>query len=386
MIKNQSHLFSLPTNSTYLNVAYQAPLLKTVEQAGIDTLRKKVFPVHITREDFFEPGERLKQQFSQLINAGDPERVAIIGSASYGLSTAAKNIPYQKGQNIVLVDEQFPSNIYPWKRVAEENDLEIRLIQPPASNNRGEQWNAGILAAIDENTIVVSMGHVHWADGTKYDLETVSAKVHAHDGYLVIDGTQSIGALPFDVQVIQPDMVICAAYKWLLGPYSMALAYFNERFDNGVPIEENWINRKDSDQFEKLVAYEDQYRPKAGRYNMGECSSFVNVAMLNTALEQILDWGVANIQAYCKSIIDPVIPKFIEAGFNIEDEAFRSNHLFGIRFPEGTDATKLKEKLANKSVFVSVRGNSIRVAPHVYNDVGDLERLFDVLMTPLLAN
>lgn len=380
----QKHLFSLPDDVAYLNVAYQCPFLKTVEEIGIQSLRKKNFPIHITRESFFDPPQELKGAFSKLINAQDPERVAILASASYGLSTVAKNVPLEKGQNVVLIDEQFPSNYYPWKRCADECEAELREVASPIqSQGRGQAWNEAFLAAIDENTAAVSMPHVHWADGTKFDLKAIGEKCRSVGALFIIDGTQSIGALPFDLQEIQADAVICAGYKWLFGPYAIAVGYFGPRFDGGVPIEENWINRKDSDQFEKLVSYQAAYQPKAARYNVGESSNFIMVPMLTTSINQLMDWGVENIQNYCQALQEPFLEELTALGCTLEDPEYRSYHLFGIRLPGGVDVIKLKDDLAARNVFVSIRGDSVRVAPHVYNESKDFEMLVEALRANL---
>ncbi|NNE56021.1 MAG: aminotransferase class V-fold PLP-dependent enzyme, partial [Flavobacteriales bacterium] len=216
-------------------------------------------------------------------------------------------------------------------------------------------------------------------------LKAIAKKVHYYGGYLIVDGTQSIGALPFDVKEIDADVVICAGYKWLLGPYAIALGYFNERFDGGTPIEENWINRKDSDQFENLINYQSDYQPKAGRYNVGENSNFIYVAMLNRSMAQILEWGVDNIQEYCANLLEPFVNRFGELGCTIEESKFRSSHLFGIRIPGDVDVKRLKDELANRNIFVSIRGDSVRVSTHLFNEPRHLEMLHEALSDVLSA-
>ncbi len=195
------------------------------------------------------------------------------------------------------------------------------------------------------------------------------------DAYLIIDGTQSIGALPFDQKKIQADAIICAGYKWLLGPYSIGVAYYGPRFDNGIPIEENWINRYESENFQNLVNYQDNYKPKAARYSVGEQSNFILIPMQLRALEQILEWGVYNIQNYCKELTEKPLGEIQSLGVDLEDAEYRAHHLFGLYLDDHFDLPKLKEILAENKVFVSFRGNAIRVAPHVYNHQKDLEVL-----------
>jgi len=178
---------------------------------------------------------------------------------------------------------------------------------------------------------------------------------------------------------IQADAVICAGYKWLLGPYSLGLAYYGDYFNAGKPIEESWINRQFSEDFSSLVNYQGSYKEKANRYSVGEHSNFILVPMLSRAIGQIENWGVANIQAYCKDISSHVVEDIKEIGCYIEDDADRVQHLFGIGLPEKMNTTKLKEILAREKVYVSFRGDFLRIASHLFNTSEDFDKLMHCL-------
>ncbi|HWA32534.1 MAG TPA: aminotransferase class V-fold PLP-dependent enzyme, partial [Cyclobacteriaceae bacterium] len=227
-----------------------SPLLKTVEKKGMEGLQKKRNPFAISAQDFYTDGDMLREKFASLINVRDSKRIAIIPSVSYGLATVAKNFKVSAGENMIVAAEQFPSNYYPWERVAKETKAELRTVSPPdVPQGRGKKWNERILEAIDSRTRMVAIGNVHWADGTLFDLLQIRRRTRDVGALLIIDGTQSVGALPFDAEIIQPDALICAGYKWLMGPYSIGMAYYGEYFDGGTPVEESWINRKDSVDF-----------------------------------------------------------------------------------------------------------------------------------------
>ena len=357
-----------------------SPQLKSVTEAGMLALQRKSSPQQITVDDFFADRQRVKNLFSEMINAGDPERVAIIPSVSYGMANAAANIPLTAGDEIVLIEEQFPSNVYTWKKVAQDTGAKIRMVgPPPLKAGRGELWNKRLLDAITKDTRVVALPQIHWADGTRYDLEAVRKKLDAQNAYLILDGTQSIGAYPYDNQLIQADVVICAGYKWLMGPYSIGVAYYNERFDSGNPIEDNWMNRLNSENFAGLTQYQENYQPKAARYTVGESSNFVLIPMLAAALEQVLKWGPSHIQSYCDGLVQDVIPAIREKGYFIEEEAWRASHLFGIYLNAEMQMADLKARLQQAGIFVSYRGEAIRISPHVYNSKADLHQLLNSL-------
>jgi selenocysteine lyase/cysteine desulfurase len=376
--------FSLPKALTYLNCAYMSPLLKSVEKAGVRGVRLKRNPAAIRPEDFFTTTSLLKNEFARLINVADADRISIIPSASYGLATVTKNLKISKGQHVLVAAEQFPSNYYPWQTACAEVGAELKVVSPPKDfKDRGKKWNERVLESITGDTRAVAIAHSHWTDGTVFNLEAIRKRTSEVGALLVVDGTQSVGALPFDTAKIKPDALICAAYKWLFGPYSIGLAYYGEYFNDGKPIEENWIHRRDSENFSRLVNYESHYQPGASRFGVGEHSNFVLVPMALKAIEQINRWGAANIQEYCKIITEPAIERLRAKGFLLEELPYRSSHLFGVRHEKGLDPEKVRQKLDKFKVQVSVRGSAIRVSPNVYNDEQDLSRLIKVLISEI---
>lgn len=384
MLSNRQKDFSLPKSITYLNGAYMSPMLKSVEKAGVEALRKKRNPTLITPEDFFTESEKLRVAYAKLINVKDSKRIAIIPSVSYGIANVTRNVHIERGQHILVAAEQFPSNFYPWEMLCRENGATVKIVSPPNSRvDRGKHWNERLLEAIDINTKVVALGNIHWADGTRFDLVAIRKRTDEVGALLVIDGTQSVGALPFDVEKVQCDALICAGYKWLLGPYSIGLAYYGDYFDKGKPIEENWINRERSEDFSGLVNYQQNYQPGALRYEVGEHSNFILVPMLLKAIEQLNAWTPESIQEYCRSITRKAIEELVDKGFWIEDETYRASHLFGIRLPLELQMQQVKEALLKKKIYVSYRGDAIRIAANVYNTKDDLKKLVSVISTLL---
>jgi selenocysteine lyase/cysteine desulfurase len=382
MLQNQRSAFSIPSDTTFLNNAYLGPLPKTVEAAAIEALKKKRNPGQITAMDFFTESDLLRKEYAKLVNTKETQRIVIIPSVSYGIANVVRNTRLVKGDEVIVVSEEFPSDYYPWARLCEETGATLKTIQAPDTlDRRGEQWNIRILEGINKNTKVVSMSNVHWADGTLFHLADIRKRTKDVGAALVIDGTQSIGALPFDIQEVQPDALICAGYKWLLGPYSIGLAYYGERYDNGVPVEESWMNRLNAEDFRSLVQYNPQYKPGSLRYEVGEHSNFIYVPMMIEALKLINKWKPANIQKYAKSITTDAIGKLRNAGFWIEDEDSRGQHLFGIRVPKNTDLDKVIGKFKKNKVFVSFRGDAIRAAVNVYNSKGDMDKLASLLLS-----
>ncbi|GAA4237285.1 aminotransferase class V-fold PLP-dependent enzyme [Postechiella marina] len=383
-MQNLKHLFDLPNHITYLNTATMSPLLKSTNLAGKKAIDKKSVPFTITSNDFFSPLNLLKKQFAKLINTNEPERIAAIPSASYGIATVANNIVLNAGDEILIVEDQFPSNFYAWQRLVEKYNAKIITIaKPKGKKNRGKNWNIDILNSITEKTAVIAIGHIHWADGTLFNLKAISKKAKTKNALLIVDATQSLGALPFSIKNIQPDAVICAGYKWLFGAYAYGLAYYGPYFDDGIPIEENWSNRVNSDNFADLTNYQSEYKIQAARYNSGENANFIAVAMLQDSISNILEWTPEYIQLYCQEISQHIIKPLTKLGCQIEDSEYRANHLFGIELPNNIDLTTLKAQLEKHRIFVSIRGNYIRVSCHLFNTKEDFTILLQCLTSIL---
>ncbi len=375
----QRSAFDLEAGISYLNCAYQSPLSKKVVAAGVEGLLKKTTPYKITMDDFFQPIEILKSKFASLINLDDPQRLAYHPSASYGFAIIARNLTIKKKGNIIIPASQFPSNYYAFAELAKTHEIEIKLVAPPHQFiDRTTAWNRAILEAINERTICVTLDHSHWHDGTIFDLKKIREKCQEYQAVFIVDGTQSIGALPFDLEEIKPDALICAGYKFLMGPFSCAISYFSDFFDEGIPIEFNWINRKQSDDFASLSEYQDNYRPKAYRYNVGEFSNFILLPMLSASIDQLLSWKVDRIQDYCHYITNNFLNSVREKGW-VDDPGGHARHLFGIYRKDPFDSNNLLAQLQKNKIFVSVRGQAVRISPHVYNDEDDLMRLAELL-------
>ncbi len=373
MIPCQRHLFELPDDVAYFNCAYTAPLMRTAAAAGHKAIGQKNTPWTLTANDFFETGEENRTLFSRLVE-GSPDQVAIIPAVSYGIALAANNLPVEKDQSILVLQDQFPSNVYPWRRLAAARAARLITIPRPGNND----WTKAVLDAIDETTAIAALPNCHWTDGTVLDLVRIGEKCRANGTALVVDAIQSLGVMPFSVREIQPDFMAAGTHKWLLGAYGYGFCYVASKWLDGRPLEENWLNRESSEDFSRLVDYRDSYQHGARRFDMGGGSSFFLAPVVKAALMQILKWGVDDIAATLRNITGQIAKRAVDLGFQVAPEGLRASHLLGLYLPAGLPRD-LPALLAGEKVYASVRGNAIRVAPHLYNSPADLDRLFAAL-------
>jgi selenocysteine lyase/cysteine desulfurase len=370
---DQRDLFEIPEGISYLNCAYMGPQLREAREAGERAASRKSRPWELKPEDFFAEAEEARGLFARLVG-GDADGVAIVPSVSYGMAVATANVPVGRGERVLILEDQFPSNVYPWRELARKNGAELVVVPRPDDHD----WTRAVQEMIDAQTAVVSVPNCHWTDGSLLDLATIGRRAREAGAALVVDGIQSLGAHPFDVEAVGPDFLAASSYKWLLGPYGVGFMYVGEAYREGEPVEHNWINRGGSEDFSRLVAYRDDFQPGARRYDVGERSNFALLPVATSALRQILDWGVANVSETVGGLTDLVEREAGGLGIEAVPTGRRARHMIGLKL--GPDAPEdLAARLAAEGVFVSVRGESVRISPHLYNTEHDVERLFSGL-------
>jgi selenocysteine lyase/cysteine desulfurase len=370
---SQRDLFEIPEDIVYLNCAYMSPQLRRAREVGERAVSRKSRPWELTNDDFFEEVEEVRALFARLVG-GDANGVAVIPSVSYGISVAAANVPVREGQKILILEDQFPSNVYAWRVLAEQTGARLVTVPRPEDLD----WSSALRGEIDADTAVVAIPNCHWTDGSFVDLASVGESVREAGAALVVDAIQSLGGHPFDVSEVRPDFLVAASYKWLLGPYGIGFMYVGEEYREGSPIEHNWVNRRGSQNFSGLVAYEDAFQPGARRYDVGERSNFALLPMAAVALQQLIDWEVDNVSETIGALTDLIEEKAGELGVAAIPKGRRVRHLIGLKLGTGAP-DDLARRLTDHNVFVSVRGESVRVAPNLYNTEEDVDRFFDVL-------
>ena len=381
-IPNQRALFEIPDDVAYLNCAYMSPSLNRVVAAGEKAVRQKRRPWEVTSPDFFNLPNRGRDLFAQIIGA-DGDGIAVIPSVSYGMAIAALNVDMVAGQEILLLEAQFPSNVYPWHEKAKQSGGIITTVPHPSTVSQNHQaWTPAILDSIGPQTAIVALPHCHWTDGSLIDLLAVGDAVRSVGAALVLDITQSAGVLPVDVKTIQPDFLVTAAYKWLLGPYSLGFIYVADHRRDGRPLEQTWSGRKGSEDFARLVNYQDARAPGVQHMDMGGKSQLHLMPMAIAAMEQILDWGVDNIAVTLAARTRDIAQRASSLGLHSVPESLRAGHYLGLKFPGGVP-DHLLERLSEQKIYVSARGDSMRVTPHLYNNEYDVDRFITALESVL---
>lgn len=375
LLPSQRQLFDIPPDIAYFNCAYNAPQLNASRERLAAGITVKSHPWEITAPDYFNDAETIRGLASAVLG-GDRDGYAVIPAASYGLSTAARAIEpqLQAGDNILLIAEDFPSTVLPWKRVAQEKGLHIITVPTPENGD----WTTAILEQLDSSVKVASLAPCHWTNGAYIDLVAIREACNRTGCILVVDATQALGAMPLAIEQIQPDFLVAAGYKWLLAPYGFGLLYVAEKWRNARPLEESWQARENAADFTSLVMYVDTYMPGARRFDVGEkCTSTILPGAI-AALEQIGSWSVPAIAASLSALNEKIALHLERLGFQLPPAAQRCPHLFGAIIPAHYKGD-LVSGLRKKKIFISQRGSSVRFAPHLFITDNDIARLLEAL-------
>jgi len=373
LLSSQRQAFLVPPDIAYFNTANLAPQLNSVRAAGEAALERRARPWTISPEDWFSDAERLRTLYGQVIGAG-ADGVALVPATSYGFAVAARNLPLSRGQRVVVLAEEYPSGVYTWRAATRPVGAEIVTV----ARRPGQSWTEAILVVLDERVAVVSVPNVHWTDGRLVDLAVVSTRCREIGARLVIDGSQSIGAMPLDVTALRPDFVMSVGYKWLLGPFGVGYLYIAPEHRDGEPLEQNWIVRDGSEDFARLVDYRDEYQPGSRRFDVGQRTKFELLPMAIAALEQLLTWTIPRVAVTLSAVTAAIASTANDLGLDSTGSDQRGPHMLGVRLPASVRST-IMPALAAANCFAALRGESLRIAPHLHITDADTERLRDAL-------
>ena len=322
----------------------------------------------------FEEGKQL----AATLFGAKKEEIAYIRCTNEGINIVANMLDWKKGDNVVLSDLGFPSNIFPWQR-QQSRGVEIRCVR---SSGEGV-WLSDIEPAVDDHTKVIALDCPSSANGFKCDLDALGDLARKHGAYLVVDGIQGLGAIPINLNRSKVDFFIAAGHKWLLGPTGIGLLYVREEhLEKFEPVYVGYANEEKTD----FTYHEYKLTSTAKRFEFGGSPNMIGVIGLTAALKYIHSIGVQNIEQWATQLTDRAI-KELESIEDIElppwtyDRKYRS-HWIGFKLRK-TSMTQVVEALTKKKIIVAPKvsslGETIRVAPHIMNIEEEIMKFSETL-------
>ena len=366
-------LFEIPDDVIYMNCAAQGPAPKASAEAGRRAVDRKARPWEPERNALAEEMVRARELFAGFIGASGAD-IALSTATSYAVAVAARSIALEPGQSVVVLESQFPSNLYAWQLLAERSGATMTVVPWPSDGD----WTAAVLERLGPETGLVALPNVHWVDGGTLDLGPIADVAHAQGAAIFIDATQSIGVLPLDIARIDPDYVACSAYKWLLSPDQCGYLYVAPRRQHGDPVEHNHAARVGDGPMTLSPGYGRTFQPGARKFDQGAADSMIHIPMAVSAMEQIAHWGVEAVAEGIRPVVERIADQAEARGWRVPPKAHRSPHFIGLTLPQ-PPAPDLADRLAADNVHVSLRSGQVRVAPYLFTRLEEVDVLFAAL-------
>jgi len=359
----------------YLDCAAQGPFPAETVAEVQRALRLKEHPEEIAGSLYESLPGRAREAVARLIGC-DPEHVALATGASHGLNLAARCLPLDAGDEVLLAKGEFPANVYPWLNLA-AGGVAVRLVQPASGRFVGERE---LIAAIGPKTRIISISHVAFATGYRADLRALGEACRARGIFLVVDGAQSVGAVDFDVSDLPIDVLAVSGDKWLLAPFGTGFTYVNPAILDRLHVADvNWMNVEGSSNLNDLDGYPLRFREGARRFDIPEAASFLNLAGFIASLAFLSSVGVAGVAAHVRRLHDLLIRGLGRTRLRVASDLApeRRSGILALESSSREETRVLYRRLRERGVVVSLRDNVIRVSPHIYNTSGDIELLLD---------
>ena len=366
-------------DATYLNLAGQAPMPKASLRAIQSAIADKKYPHHRSDSVFYEVPNRIRANIAQLIGTKS-EEIALTTGASAGVTAVAYALDWKRGDEVMVAAKEFPLQYTIWKPMEERVGLQVKIVSP-----RDRFLDADdLIGALTPKTRLVSVSHVRFDDGSLLDAKRLAAACHAQNALLLLDVSQSCGAIPMNVRELGADFIVCAGYKWLFGPFGTGFFWIkHELLASVLPAPFYWMAIAGSDNFAKLDFANPQPENSAKRWDAPEWASYFNfnLAGFDASIEFVLHMGAETVERHNRGLIELMfarLPKDRCVPASPLDAAKRGPYgCFAARTPEKT--VELYHKLRAENVVVSLREGNIRVSPHLYNTERDIDRLIAVV-------
>ena len=361
----------------YLNAALQAPMPLAAAREAEAALEWKKRPDQLNDTVYFDLPDRIREKVSRLIGARADE-IAVTTGASAGLASVAAGIDWKPGDEVLVGKGEFPAHFSTWLRYEKAGKLRMRIITPKGHFITADDY----IEHIGPRTRVISASLVRFDNGARLDAARVARACEKYGSALLLDVTQAAGAMKLDIRELGAAMAVCSGYKWLFGPYGSGFFWVANEWVERLTLGSVYFMALEGARNLHAMPVENQQPvPGARRWDSAETANFINLAALDSSLDLVLGIGTDAIAAHIHSLVGEIVERLPSTGCRLAspEQCDRRGPYVCVsaRYPEGTAA--LYEKLRNARVFVSLRENALRIAPHIYNTRDDISRLLEIL-------
>src|SRR5213596_1733539 len=366
--------FPWTADTVYLNNASIGPIPERTRRALDEFTAKRTAPHLLPDRELLGGLQAAREAVARLINAETGE-IALTTNTSFGLNVAARALPLQRGDVVLVSDREFPANVYPWLLLRDQG-ITVEMARCTSEGWPDEEHLLERLR--DPRVRVLAVSFVQFSNGYRADLKKLGVAARANGTYLVVDGIQGVGNSVLDVRETPVDILACGGQKWLLSPWGSGFVYVRRELISALePAVTGWMAFEGTDDFSRLTEYNPTFRADARRFELVTLP-FQDFVGMTTSVAMLAELGIRDIVEHTRSLHEPIFQWADERGMRVtstRDEAHRS----AIICLAPAHPVEAYHALKRAHVVCSLREGAIRLAPHCYNTVEELERVLDVL-------
>jgi selenocysteine lyase/cysteine desulfurase len=367
--------FALPVDGLYLDCAAQGPPLRAARDVAAALLEPGEDAVEGWAGDAGSWRARIEsvRTLAAAFFDSDADGVALLPSAAYGLSLAARNLPLQAGEAVLVLDGQFPSNLLPWRQHCLDSGARLVFAERVA----GGDWTQAVLHALDAvpGIAILALPQAHWIDGSLLDLDRIAPYARERGARLVLDLSQSLGALSVRLDAWQPEFVVSVGYKWLLGPYGLAYLWAAPHWrDAGQPLEQGWMGYDNDVLWQGDADATPEALIGARHFDAGGVCDARRLALAEVGLRQVLAWSREGLSETLRTRTRALADALHAQGLGDWLPHGEVGHFCGLRPPAGL-ARGLAETLRGEGIRLTLRRRQLRIAPHLHAGEAQLRAL-----------
>ncbi len=366
-------LFPITDSFNYLNHAAVSPPPTPTIAAVESQLRDVNANGSLHYREWVATKERARQLIATMIGAR-PEQLAFMRNTSDGLSSVANGLRWESGDNLVTFSKEFPSNVYPWLRIRDTLGVEVRF----CGERDGRIDLNKLTSLIDARTRVVAISHVQYASGFRADLERIGHAARRYDALLVVDLIQSLGVIPIDVNSELIDVAAAAGHKWLLTPEGIGLLYLSDRARERIePTLVGWVSVRDSEDYSNFAQ---EWNRGALAWETGTAASSLFYG-LEASVRLLTKTGVARIEKYLEELTDHLCARLENSSYELVSSRApgEKSQIVCIRHKQDVSPMSVYAHLRERQIVTAPRGNRLRISPHLYNTLEEIDALVNSL-------